>query len=151
MTEQEQKHEPSDTIKLLRECDAGIKMGIVALDEVIAHVKSQDFHEKLFGYKQEYTKLKMEIQNLLNKYKDNGKDPDPLAKGMSWMRTNITLGINESDEKVADILTDGCNMGVKVLSKFMNKYTEADEEAIQLANRLLELGNRQVTEIRKFL
>lgn len=147
MTEQENQQ----TIKLLRECDAGIKMGIVAIDEIIGHVKNQRFHDKLFGYKQEYSKLKMEILSLLDKYKDNGKDPDPIAKGMTWMKTNIKLGMNDTDKMVADILTDGCNLGVKALSKFLNEYKDADEEAKNLANRLLELGNRQVTEIRVFL
>ena len=32
-----------DTIKLLRECDAGIKMGISSIDDVLDHVNSKDF------------------------------------------------------------------------------------------------------------
>ena len=31
-----------DTIKLLRECDAGIKMGVEAIDEVIQYVNSPE-------------------------------------------------------------------------------------------------------------
>ena len=29
-----------DTIKLLRECDAGIKMGVSSIDEVLQYIKS---------------------------------------------------------------------------------------------------------------
>ena len=36
-----------DTIKLLRECDAGIKMGVASIDDVIDHVKNAEFKEKL--------------------------------------------------------------------------------------------------------
>ena len=31
-----------DTIKLLRECDAGIKMGVSSIDDVLPHTKSKD-------------------------------------------------------------------------------------------------------------
>lgn len=34
-----------DTIKLLRECDAGIKMGITSIDDVLGHVKRKDFQK----------------------------------------------------------------------------------------------------------
>ena len=31
-----------DTIKLLRECDAGIKMGVKSIDDVLDRVKNSD-------------------------------------------------------------------------------------------------------------
>ena len=31
-----------DTIKLLRECDAGVKMGITSIDDVLEYVDSND-------------------------------------------------------------------------------------------------------------
>ena len=36
-----------DTIKLLRECDAGVKMGIEAIDTVIDRVNSEKFRKAL--------------------------------------------------------------------------------------------------------
>ena len=30
-----------DTVKLLRECDAGVKMGISSIDDVLKYVKSE--------------------------------------------------------------------------------------------------------------
>ena len=32
-----------DTIKLLRECDAGVKMGVSSIDDVIGYVKDEKF------------------------------------------------------------------------------------------------------------
>ena len=101
-----------DTIKLLRECDAGIKMGIASIDDVLDHVKSKDFHTKLTDCKKEHEQLQNEIQQLLDKYNDDGKNPNPIAKGMSWMKTNMKLGMEDSDATIADLMTDGCNMGV---------------------------------------
>ena len=36
-----------DTIKLLRECDAGVKMGVASIDDVLPHVKSSALEKYL--------------------------------------------------------------------------------------------------------
>ena len=57
-----------DTIKLLRECDAGVKMGIASIDDVIDRTESTQMHKTLAECKKEHEKLNNEIQNLLNNF-----------------------------------------------------------------------------------
>ena len=140
-----------DTIKLLRECDAGIKMGIASIDDVVDHVRSQQLKQSLNQNKKEHQKLKSEIQTLLEQYHDDGKDPNPIAKGMSWMKTNMKLSMEDSDHVVADLMTDGCNMGVKSLSRYLNQYKAADEKSKDIAKRLIKLEEDLAVEIRGFL
>lgn len=140
-----------DTIKLLRECDAGIKMGVTSIDDVLPHVKSEDFRKLLTDCKQEHEKLRSELEVLLDKYKDDGKDPNPIAKGMSWMKTNVKLGIENTDKTVADLMTDGCNMGVKSLNRYLNQYKAADEVSKDITKRLINLEEELTINIRKFL
>lgn len=140
-----------DTIKLLRECDAGIKMGIASIDDVIGHVSSSDFRNHLSRCKQEHDALKSEIQGLLSRYHDDGKEPNPIAKSMSWMKTNLKLGMEDSDRVVADLMTDGCNMGVKSLSKYLNQYKAADEQSKDITKRLIKLEGQLASDIRTFL
>ena len=106
-----------DTIRLLRECDAGIKMGISAIDEVMKYVKNEELKKVLQNGMKDNEELKNELLELLNDYHDDGKDPGAMAKGMSWMKTNVKLAVNESDNVAADLITDGCNM---VLNRFLN-------------------------------
>lgn len=140
-----------DTIKLLRECDAGIKMGVTSIEDVLEHVESENFYKKLMKCKEEHDKLQSEIQGLLGKYKDEGKDPNPIAKGMSWMKTNVKLHMEESDATIADLMTDGCNMGVKSLNKYLNQYKAADEVSKDITKRLINLEEQLVIDIRQFL
>ncbi len=140
-----------DTIKLLRECDAGIKMGISSIDDVLDNVKNKTFQTHLTRSKQQHETLQHEIQNQLDRYHDDGKDPNPIAKSMSWMKTNFKLGMNESDETIADLMTDGCNMGVKSLSKYLNQYEAADETSKDLAKRLIHTEEQLAVDIRPFL
>lgn len=140
-----------DTIKLLRECDAGVKMGVSSIDEVLDYVADGTFRRLLSKCKGEHDKLDDEIDSLLDKYHDDGKDPNPMAKSMSWMKTNMKLAVNESDETIADLMTDGCNMGVKSLNKYLNKYEAADEKSKDIAKRLINLEEKLAIDIREYL
>ena len=140
-----------DTIKLLRECDAGVKMGSSSIDDVIGYVKSDELRSLLKKCKDEHEKLDSELEELLAKYKDNGKDPNPIAKGMSWMKTNVKLAMHESDHTIADLMTDGCNMGVKSLNMYLNKYKAADEVSKDITKRLINLEEKLAVDIRGYL
>ncbi len=140
-----------DTIKLLRECDAGVKMGISSIGDVIEYVCAKDLGEKLEKCKEEHMKLEKEIEKELEKYNDDGKEPNPMAKGMSWLKTNVMLVVNDSDHTIADLMTEGCNMGVKSLNKYLNKYEAADEVSKDIAKRLINLEEELAIDIRKFL
>ena len=115
-----------DTVKLLRECDAGVKMGVSSIDEVLDFVHADGLKQRLTKCKDEHEELNKEIQSRLEKCGDDGKEPNPIAKSMSWMKTNVKLIMNESDETIADLMTDGCNMGVKSLNRYLNQYEAAD-------------------------
>lgn len=140
-----------DTIKLLRECDAGVKMGIDSIESVLEYVKCPDFKQRLINCKDEHERLNDQLQTILNDYHDDGKSPNPVAKGMSWIKTNTMLSINESDGTVADLITDGCNMGVKSLNKYLNKYEAADEKSKTVAKKLIRSEEQLAVDIRKYL
>lgn len=140
-----------DTIKLLRECDAGIKMGVSSINDVLDYVHDKTFQKSLTECRNKHDKLKIEIQNLLDDYHDEGKNPNPVAKGMSWIKTNLNLAMDASDETIADVMTDGCNMGVKSLHKYLNQYQNADEKTKDITKRLINLEEKLVLDIRQFL
>ena len=140
-----------DTVRLLRECDAGIKMGASSIDDVFDYVESDKLKSLLNSCKDEHEKLKDEIECLLHEYHDEGKEPDMMAKGMSWIKTSMKLAIDVSDETVADLMTDGCNMGVKSLNKYLNRYKAADERSRDITKRLIELEEQLSSDMRRFL
>ena len=141
----------SDTINLLKECDAGIKMGIEAIDEVIDKVKDEEFKDKLINYKKDYNYLQNEITALLEKYNKGGKDINPIAKGMSKMSTGIKVALNHTDQTIADIITDGCNMGVKSINKYLNEYSNANDDSKEIVKKLIRLMDNQTFDMRKYL
>ena len=141
----------NDTVELLKECNSGIKMGVVTIDEVLDKVSDDNFKALLSDSKEEHQKLGSETHQLLNKYDESGKEPNPMAKGMSWFKTNVMMSVNDNDNTVADLVTDGCNMGVKSLHKYLNKYESADDSAKDIAKRLINIEERLTTDIRQYL
>ncbi len=140
-----------DTIKLLRECDAGVKMGTASIDDVLEHVTNDVFKKRLTDCKQEHNQLQDEIQKLLDRYQDGGKEPNPMAKGMSHMKTGMKLAMEHTDATIADLMTDGCNMGVKSLNRYLNQYEAADEVSKDIAKRLINLEEKLAIDIRQYL
>ena len=140
-----------DTIKLLRECDAGVKMGISSIEDVLDHVQADKLRKRLTNCKAEHRKLEKEIRSQLDRFHDDGKAPNPVAKSMSWMKTGMKLAMDDSDGTIADLMTDGCNMGVKSLNKYLNEYEAADEVSKDIAKRLINLEEDLAVDIRSFL
>lgn len=140
-----------DTIRLLRECDAGIKMGVKSINDVMDRVESKELEQLLNACKDEHDKLDKELQELLGKYQDEGKNPNMMAEAMAKVKTEMKLTMHEDDNTVADLITDGCNMGVKSLNKYLNQYAAADEKSKDITKRLINLEAQLAVDLRKFL
>lgn len=140
-----------DTIKLLRECDAGIKMGVDSIDEVREYAKSSELKAALTECKRKHENLKDELQQALDRFGDDGKDPNPMAKGMSRVKTNFKMNFDTSDATIADLITDGCNMGIKSLSRYLNQYKAADEKAKDITKKLISQEEQLLGQMRPYL
>lgn len=141
----------NDTIELLKECNAGIKMGISSIDDVLPSVKNPSFKQKLEKCKKEHEKLETETKNILNDYDDSGKEPNPMTKAMSWIKTNAKMSFDPSDKTISNLMTGGCNMGVKSLNKYLNQYEAAEEKVKDITKRLINLEEKLAIDIRQYL
>ena len=140
-----------DTVRLLRECDAGAKMGVEAINDMMDDVRSDGLRSLLSSAREEHEALAGEIRNHLNRFDDQGKDPPMMASAMSWLKTKTELMMEPGDHTVADLMTDGCNMGVKSLSKYLNQYKAADEKSKDCAKKLIAMEEKLTKNIQPYL
>lgn len=141
----------TDTIKLLRECNAGIKMGEDAIKQVLPHAHNSELRRTLWACKNTHASLGDETHALLLKHNAETKDAHPMARAMSNIKINATLMAKESDNRIADLMTDGCDMGIKSINKYLNKYKNASEEAKSIAKRLIAAEEYLEGKMRRFL
>ena len=143
--------ENNDTINLLKECDAGTKMAVVSIDEILEKTKDAKLKKLLADSKEEHRTLRNEIHTLLVQHGSEYKEPSPMAKGMSWLKTNVKMGLDESDATVADLITDGCDMGIKTLNKYLNQYSQADNTSKGLCKKLISIEEKLCKDLRGYL
>ncbi|MCI9464377.1 MAG: hypothetical protein HFI48_10910 [Lachnospiraceae bacterium] len=143
--------ENKDTVSLLKECDSGTKMAVTSIDEVLGKVQDADMKNLLTESKVHHEKLGNEIHSLLLEHNSEEKEPSPMAKSMSWLKTTMKTGLNESDAAVADVITDGCNMGVKSLHKYLNQYQAADKASKDICKRLVSIEEELCKDLKDYL
>lgn len=143
--------EYSDTVKLLRECDAGTKMAVTSIDEVLEKVDDHKLRGLLNESKRHHTELGNRIHSKIMQNGSEEKDPSPIAKGMSWIKTNLKMEMDDSDSTVADLITDGCNMGVKTLNRYLNQYKAADTTSKSMCHELIKLEEDLSHDLRSYL
>ena len=140
-----------DTVRLLRECDAGVRMGVDSIDSVIHHVKHRKLKDTLSHNRAEHIAIQDEITRRLHDIGDEGKDPNPIAVGMSHMKARMKLMGDRDDSHIASLMTDGCHMGVKSLSKYLNQYGDADSSSRDIAKRIIALEEDLGAAMRVYL
>ena len=141
----------SDTIKLLRECDAGVKMAVSSIDEVMEKVSGPGMKQVLQESREHHEKLENEIHSLLANYGSEEKEPAAVAKGMSWIKTNVKMSMDDSDATVADLNTEGCNMGTKSLNRYLNQYRGADHASREICGRLITIEEKLCQKMKSYL
>ena len=143
--------ENNDTVYLLKECDSGSKMAVSTIDEVMEKINDSSMKQLLRESREHHEKLGNQIHSQLIDHNSEEKDPSVMAKSMSWMKTNMKIGMDNSDSTIADLVTDGCNMGIKTLHKYLNQYKAADESSKNLCKDLISIEEDLCKDLRKYL
>ena len=112
----------NDTISLLQECSAGANMAMSAIDQVLEGVENPALRDALTESRRVHDRIGGETRSLLRAQGQEGKAANPVAQSMAWLKTNWKLTVRPGDETVADLIVDGCNMGVKSLTRYQNQY-----------------------------
>lgn len=140
-----------DTSNLLKETSAGIKMAIASIDEVMPYVRDGGLSDLLRNSKKNHQSLEAEAQRQLTEANSEDKEPNCVAKSMSWLKINVKMAWEPGNSEVAELMTDGCGMGIKSLSRYVNQYPTASQNAKDLAARTVTEEDGLVMNLRKYL
>ena len=136
-----------DTISLLKECNSGCKSATNSMEQVLGYVKN----EKDNKYNDKHIKVGDECHKLLNENNEDEKDPSKISAMFAEMGTDIKLKMENTTHKIADLLIDGCVMGIKSLSEYLHKYRSADENIVDLTKKLIKIEREFMDELLEFL
>lgn len=139
------------SIELLQECNSGEKMAISSMNQVLGFVKDEKLRNVIDKYKRKHEELERECEKLLAECKEEGKEPGIVATAFSTISTNIKLALNEDDSKIAEIMMDGCNMGIKSVCKYQNECLEVSKESKSHAEQLVRTEEEFMKELKSFV
>lgn len=140
-----------DTINLLKECNAGCKSATNSMGQVKPYIINDNLKSLIENCNNKHIKIGDECHELLNKYNEDEKDPQAIAKAFSWLSTEMKLMIKGNSHEIADIMIDGCNMGIKSVSRYINKYKNASNESVDLAKRIVKIEQEFMNELLAYL
>lgn len=141
----------NDTEKLLRETDAGCKMAVDSIEQVMDRTENENLHKLLKETLESHKRLGDDIGDMLREHGEEGKEPNPIAKGMATMKVDMKMLMNATDHTIAALMMDGCNMGIQKLAEYVNKYKNADERAQNFAKRLIDAEDKFMEDLRAYL
>jgi hypothetical protein len=141
----------NDTTELLKECNAGSKMAVDAIDQILPMTRSDDLRRLLRDNKEKHTELGEKIHSELSRSGSREEDPPAAAKTMAHVTTSVKMMLKPDDHEVANIITDGCNMGIKSLHEYLNQYQAAAPEARKLTGELADLEASLMEDLQQYL
>ena len=99
-----------------------------------------------------YEHYKKESEIMLKKYKGEVLEASIMAKTMAKMKLNFDIMKDNSDSKIADILTRGFTMGTIDMNKKIDEYKKsADKNVLKLAKEFLEFQNKNIELLKEYL
>lgn len=140
-----------ETIELLKEINAGCKSATNSMEQVIQYVNDDKLKNLIHTYNKSHVDIGDECHKLLNQYNEEEKDPNKVSSAMAYMGTQMKLMVGADSAKIAGLLMDGCNMGIKSLSKYVNQYPCASKQSKVLADKLIKEEERFMMSLKEYL
>lgn len=130
------------------------QMGVKSLTDLINEINGKDNKIKKIveGELKGYENFVKESEKLLKKYKVEPKEKGMFANISSKMGIKMEMMKDNSDARVADMLTKGFTMGNIDIAKKIDRFEgDAKNDILKLAKRLLKFGEENIELLKPYL
>lgn len=144
----------NENTELLEFIYQNASMGVKSCTNLIKILNTKDNKIKKIveGELKGYESFVKKSEKLLKKYKVEPKEKGVMADFMSKMGMNMEMMKDNSDARIADMLTKGFTMGNVDISKKIDRFEgDADKDILKLAKDLLKFGNENIELLKPYL
>ncbi len=130
------------------------KMGVNSCTELIRILNSKDNKIKKIveGELKGYESFVKKSEKLMRDFNITPKDKGIISNIMSKVGMDMEMMKDNSDARIADMLTKGFTMGNVDIAKKIDRYEgDCDKNIIKLAKELLEFGNANIEFLKPYL
>jgi len=141
----------NQTEKLLQSIVENGRMGEDACDQLLSRTQDMKMREELMLEKQQYADSVREAEQKLC---EMGVHPHPkgmMARMGMWMGMQMNTISDRSASHIADMLIQGCTMGIVEITKARNSCSEADAQAQGIASNMITKQQEAIDRLKAFL
>lgn len=142
--------EQSD-IEILDSVYASARMGNQTISDILPKVSDQRMQQVLDGQLHEYKAVESEAVNEIIKRGSQPRDFSLTEKISLWADVKMNTTINRSATHIAEYLILGTTTGMTDVTRRLNRERGASESARRLADRLLNIEQSGINQLREFL
>ena len=139
----------TSTYEILKECNSGCRMALNSIEQLAVYLKSQELQDLFCKYKEDYKKMEKESIRLSEGKLQEEKLSEKAAETFAWISAEVKMMLNDDSSKIAEMMIDGANMGIKSITEKLNRYPEAEKESISLAKKFEKTCEKLIQDMKK--
>ena len=101
--------------------------------------------------KETYDDFVSKVNKLMKKMGKEAKDLSFFTEMQSYLMIKMETLKDKSSEHIAGMLMQGSTMGIVQITKKLKEYKDSDKDVVKLAERLLEIEEKNFYELKKYL
>ena len=137
--------------EILNEVHKGAKMGMESIGTIADKTQDTNFKKILIHQYNEYKSLYNDSTILLTKSGAKIEDISPMQNAMGWMGIQMNTMMDTSNNKLADMLIQGINMGIVKGNELINHAPNMPTEIKNLVNHYVDVQEKNLDELKKWL
>ena len=131
-----------DTEQLLRETNYGAKLALMNMKHIMDEAEEGELMKVIVHAIEEHEKVEQKTANAMNEHGYEEKAVSAMMHAFSDVTTELKMLWRDDSAKIAEMLVDGCNMGIKNISQTMNQCENASKEAKALISEIVILPSK---------
>ncbi|MDD4839545.1 MAG: hypothetical protein PHE93_02590 [Clostridia bacterium] len=138
-------------MNITKEIVKNTDMGIQAINNIRSYVEDEELMHKVLCQREDLKKIQQDAENMLTNEEIKECKSGKFQKMM--LKTGVTMNaiFDKSTENIAQMLIEGTNMGINSVQKTINEMQDNGQEIPNLANDLMSLYQKNITELRAYL
>lgn len=138
-------------IEVLNNIYSIVDMGVLGIDNVIDKITDKSIEKLFIDQKKEYNLLRVEAMKILTELDKKPKSTSKFAEIGSNIITDMELLKDDSDNNITKLMIQGFNRGIVELNSILNKQELTNKKVETLANKLLDLLEHNIQDLKKYL
>ena len=137
--------------KAINDAYKNAHIALQSISDVLPSVEDENLKKELRDEYEGYEKIIGEISTYMSENKIQPKDIGAIKKAMLWSSIKTKTLIDDSRNKIADMMIKGTVMGINELKAMDNEKENLDESIADFIARLLKLEEGYEEKLKEFL